>query len=142
MIKKRKPVHKSLGIKDAILGIITVALVAHFAPKIFGDAKDELVSMNAVADMQMAFRNVKQFAVPVSGATKVDEEELFWQGTAFDKKPWWSRCFHLALNSTDTSYIKITKNTDTKSERDTKQCDWLYEEPQIQRWLQTQKVYF
>lgn len=141
-MKKRRPAHKSLGIKDAILGIIAVALVAHFAPKIFGDAKDELVSMNAVSDMQMAFRNVKQFAVAHSGSIKKDEEELFWQGTALNSKPWWASCFHIALNSADQSYIKITQNQALKNEEELKKCSELYAEPQIQRWLKDQKIYF
>ena len=141
-MQKRKPAHKNLSIKEAILGIITVALVAHFAPKIFGDAKGELVSMNAVADMQMAFRNAKQFAVSISGSEQKNEEELFWQGTALGIKPWWASCFYLALNSGKTGYIKITQKHDFNSAEESKKCSELYAEPQIQRWLEIEKIHF
>lgn len=137
----KKAQKKHLPIIKIIFGIVVVGLFLSFAPKFFHSTKGELVSMNATADMRMAMRNVKQYAIKVSGFGTKDGEKLFWEAVG-EEKPWWGKCFHLALIPNQKEYIKITKNEEISKADDIKMCNRLYLEPQIQKWLEEEKIYF
>ena len=51
---------KNLALGDAIIGIITALLVAHFGAKFFEGGKKEILSMSAIAELQVILQNVKK----------------------------------------------------------------------------------
>ena len=54
---------KNLALGDAIIGIITALLVAHFGAKFFEGGKKEILSMSAIAELQVILQNAKNYAV-------------------------------------------------------------------------------
>lgn len=125
---------KRLSLREAIIGIITALLVAHFGAKFFDDGKKELVSMSAITDMQTIIQNVKNHYIAL-GALGSSPKEAFWQvaGVPLSALPWWTVCFDIGLESGKDAKIRITM---TQSDfKDDERCVDLYSQPQVQRWF-------
>lgn len=130
----KKKEKKNLTLRDAIIGIITVALVAHFGTKFFDDSKKELVSMSAISDLQIILQNVKNHYITL-GALGANTKEAFWTtaGVPLNALPWWSVCFEIGLETSKDVKIVLSKTTSdfTNDEK----CQALYIEPQVIGWL-------
>ena len=94
-ITKPKP-KKNLALGDAIIGIITALLVAHFGAKFFEGGKKEILSMSAIAELQVILQNVKNYSI-TSTAFLPNKKEAFWKtaGVPLNALPWWAVCFEI-----------------------------------------------
>ena len=125
---------KNLALGDAIIGIITALLVAHFGAKFFEGGKKEILSMSAIAELQVILQNVKNHYI-TSTAFLPNKKEAFWTtaGVALDALPRWSVCFEIELDTSKDAKINIAM---TQSNfRNDEKCQALYEQPQVLRWL-------
>ena len=123
---------KNLSLRDAIIGIITALLVAHFGAKFFEGGKKEILSMSAIAELPVILQNVKNYAI-TSSAFLPNKKEAFWKtaGVALDALPWWSVCFEIDLDTSKDAKINIAMSDFKNDEK----CQALYEQPQVLRWL-------
>ena len=125
---------KNLTLRDAIIGIITALLVAHFGAKFFEGGKKEILSMSAIAELQVILQNVKNYSI-TSTAFLPNKKEAFWKtaGVPLNALPWWSVCFEIELDTSKDAKINISM-TQSDFKNDEK-CQALYEQPQVLRWL-------
>ena len=125
---------KNLNLRDAIIGIITALLVAHFGSKFFEDVKKEILSMLAIVELRVILKNVKNYYITLQ-ASLPNKKEAFWKtaGVALDALPWWSVCFEIDLDTSKDAKINIAM---TQSNfRNDEKCQVLYEQPQVLHWL-------
>ena len=125
---------KNLALGDAIIGIITALLVAHFGAKFFEGGKKEILSMSAIAELQVILQNVKNHYI-TSTAFLPNKKEAFWTtaGVPLNALPWWSVCFEIELDTGKDAKINIAiPQNDFKNDEI---CQALYAEPQVLRWL-------
>ena len=123
---------KNLSLRDAIIGIITALLVAHFGSKFFEGVKKEILSMLAIFELRVILKNVKNYYI-TSAAFLPNKKEAFWKtaGVALDALPWWSVCFEIELDTSKDAKINIAMSDFKNDEK----CQALYEQPQVLRWL-------
>ena len=123
---------KNLSLRDAIIGIITALLVAHFGAKFFEGGKKEILSMSAIAELQVILQNVKNHYI-TSTAFLPNKKEAFWKtaGVPLNALPWWSVCFEIELDTSKDAKINIAMSDFKNDEK----CQALYAEPQVLRWL-------
>ena len=123
---------KNLALGDAIIGIITALLVAHFGAKFFEGGKKEILSMSAIAELQVILQNAKNYSI-TSTAFLPNKKEAFWKtaGVPLNALPWWSVCFEIELDTSKDAKINIAMS-DFKNDEI---CQALYAEPQVLRWL-------
>ena len=128
---KPKP-KKNLALGDAIIGIITALLVAHFGAKFFEGGKKEILSMSAIAELQVILQNVKNHYI-TSTAFLPNKKEAFWKtaGVPLNALPWWAVCFEIELDTSKDAKINIAMSDFKNDEK----CQALYEQPQVLRWL-------
>ena len=126
---KPKP-KKNLALGDAIIGIITALLVAHFGAKFFEGGKKEILSMSAIAELQVILQNAKNYYI-TSTAFLPNKKEAFWKtaGVPLNALPWW--CFEIDLDTSKDAKINIAMSDFKNDEK----CQALYEQPQVLRWL-------
>ena len=125
---------KNLSLRDAIIGIITALLVAHFGSKFFEGVKKEILSMLAIVELRVILKNVKNYYITLQ-ASLPNKKEAFWEaaGVALDALPWWSVCFEIELDTSKDAKINIAiPQNDFKNDEI---CQVLYAEPQVLRWL-------
>ena len=125
---------KNLSLRDAIIGIITALLVAHFGSKFFEGVKKEILSMLAIVELRVILKNVKNYYITLQ-ASLPNKKEAFWKtaGVALDALPWWSVCFEIDLDTSKDAKINIAM---TQSNfRNDEKCQVLYEQPQVLHWL-------
>lgn len=125
---------KNLSLRDAIIGIITALLVAHFGAKFFEGGKKEILSMSAIFELQVILKNVKNNYITFVTFLP-NKKEAFWEaaGVALDALPWWSVCFEIELDTSKDAKINIAiPQNDFKNDE---KCQALYEQPQVLRWL-------
>lgn len=125
---------KNLTLRDAIIGIITALLVAHFGAKFFESVKKETISMLAIVELRAILKNVKNNYITFATFLP-NKKEAFWKtaGVALDALPWWSVCFEIELDTSKDAKINISM-TQSDFKNDEK-CQALYEQPQVLRWL-------
>ena len=123
---------KNLSLRDAIIGIITALLVAHFGAKFFEGGKKEILSMSAIAELQVILQNAKNYSI-TSAAFLPNKKEAFWKtaGVPLNALPWWSVCFEIELDTSKDAKINIAMSDFKNDEK----CQALYAEPQVLRWL-------
>ena len=123
---------KNLALGDAIIGIITALLVAHFGSKFFEGGKKEILSMSAIFELQVILKNVKNYYITLQDFLP-NKKEAFWEtaGVALDALPWWSVCFEIDLDTSKDAKINIAMSDFKNDEK----CQALYEQPQVMRWL-------
>ena len=123
---------KNLALGDAIIGIITALLVAHFGAKFFEGGKKEILSMSAIAELQVILQNAKNYSI-TSTAFLPNKKEAFWTtaGVPLNALPWWSVCFEIELDTSKDVKINIAMSDFKNDEK----CQALYAEPQVLRWL-------
>lgn len=123
---------KNLALGDAIIGIITALLVAHFGAKFFEGSKKEILSMSAIAELQVILQNAKNYSI-TSTAFLPNKKEAFWKtaGVPLNALPWWSVCFEIELDTSKDAKINIAMSDFKNDEK----CQVLYAEPQVLRWL-------
>ncbi len=123
---------KNLSLRDAIIGIITALLVAHFGSKFFEGGKKEILSMSAIFELQVILKNVKNYYITLQDSLP-NKKEAFWEaaGVALDALPWWSVCFEIELDTSKDAKINIAMSDFKNDEK----CQALYEQPQVLRWL-------
>ena len=123
---------KNLSLRDAIIGIITALLVAHFGAKFFEGGKKEILSVSAIVELQVILQNVKNNYITFATFLP-NKKEAFWKtaGVALDALPWWSVCFEIELDTSKDAKINIAMS-DLKNDE---KCQALYEQPQVLRWL-------
>ena len=125
---------KNLSLRDAIIGIITALLVAHFGAKFFEGGKKEILSVSAIVELQVILKNVKNYYITLQDSLP-NKKEAFWKtaGVALDALPWWSVCFEIELDTSKDAKINIAiPQNDFKNDEI---CQALYAEPQVLRWL-------
>ena len=125
---------KNLSLRDAIIGIITALLVAHFGAKFFEGVKKEILSMLAIVELRVILKNVKNYYITLQDSLP-NKKEAFWKtaGVALDALPWWSVCFEIELDTSKDAKINIAiPQNDFKNDEI---CQALYAEPQVLRWL-------
>ena len=142
MDKKHRNIHnqerkvyiakKNLSLRDAIIGIITALLVAHFGSKFFEGVKKEILSMLAIFELRVILKNVKNYYITLQDSLP-NKKEAFWNtaGVALDALPWWSVCFEIDLDTSKDAKINIAMSDFKNDEK----CQALYEQPQVLRWL-------
>ncbi|MCI6178270.1 MAG: hypothetical protein MR658_05535 [Campylobacter sp.] len=123
---------KNLTLRDAIIGIITALLVAHFGAKFFESVKKETISMLAIVELRAILKNVKNNYITFATFLP-NKKEAFWKtaGVALDALPWWSVCFEIELDTSKDAKINIAMSDFKNDEK----CQALYEQPQVLRWL-------
>ena len=123
---------KNLSLRDAIIGIITALLVMHFGSKFFEGGKKEILSMSAIAELQVILQNVKNYSI-TSTAFLPNKKEAFWKtaGVPLNALPWWAVCFEIELDTSKDAKINIAMSDFKNDEK----CQALYAEPQVLRWL-------
>lgn len=123
---------KNLSLRDAIIGIITALLVAHFGTKFFESVKKETINMLAIVELRAILKNVKNNYITFATFLP-NKKEAFWKtaGVALDALPWWSVCFEIDLDTSKDAKINIAMSDFKNDEK----CQALYEEPQVLRWL-------
>ena len=123
---------KNLSLRDAIIGIITALLVAHFGAKFFEGVKKEILSMLAIVELRVILKNVKNYYITFATFLP-NKKEAFWEaaGLALDALPWWSVCFEIDLDTSKDAKINIAMS-DLKNDE---KCQALYEQPEVLRWL-------
>ena len=123
---------KNLSLRDAIIGIITALLVAHFGAKFFESVKKETINMLAIVELRAILKNVKNNYITFATFLP-NKKEAFWKtaGVALDALPWWSVCFEIDLDTSKDAKINIAMSDFKNDEK----CQALYEEPQVLRWL-------
>ena len=123
---------KNLTFRDAIIGIITAVLVAQFGAKFFEGGKKEILSMSAIAELQVILQNVKNHYI-TSASFLPNKKEAFWTtaGVPLNALPWWSVCFEIELDTSKDAKINIAMSDFKNDEK----CQALYGQPQVMRWL-------